>query len=83
MRQSYDGGYTWGDIINVAGGYTTGRDGMPGCTDFDDGSFKTICVFETTESTGYFTVKSVVSADDGRTWYNRRQVYVAPNGNNG
>lgn len=82
MRQSYDGGVTWGAIITVAGGSTTGRDGMPGCTDFTDGGAKTICVFETTEGTGYFTVKSVTSADDGKTWTNRRQVYVATGSSN-
>jgi hypothetical protein len=82
MCQSYDGGVTWGGIINVAGGSATGRDGMPGCTEFNDGGAKTMCVFETPEGIGFFTVKSVVSADDGRTWYNRRQGSVTTGSSN-
>lgn len=55
---------------------------MPACTDFVVNRVnKVICVFETTEGTGTFTVKSVVSIDDGATWGSRRQVFV-PGGNN-
>ncbi|KAJ7089766.1 glycoside hydrolase family 93 protein [Mycena belliarum] len=45
---------------------TTGRDGMPACTDFTtaSGAARVLCVFETTEGTGLFTVKSVLSSDD-------------------
>ena len=46
-----------------------------------------MCVFETTEgrSDGTFTVKSVVSPDDGKTWGpTRSQVFVpSGSGNNG
>ena len=32
MQSSRDGGQTWSAPTTVAGGTTTGRDGMPGCT---------------------------------------------------
>jgi hypothetical protein len=84
MRSSTDGGKTWSGATTVAGGTTTGRDGMPGCTSFAGIPSKILCVFETTEGTGTFTVKSVVSNDDGARWGERRQVYVPTgNGNNG
>ncbi|KAF8316546.1 glycoside hydrolase family 93 protein [Clavulina sp. PMI_390] len=82
MRSSTDGGSTWGDITTVAGATTTGRDGMPSCTDFNDGSAGVLCVFETTQGTGTFTVKRVVSRDDGVTWGEREQVYVPTGTNN-
>ena len=31
MKSSTDGGATWSAESTVAGGTTTGRDGMPGC----------------------------------------------------
>lgn len=62
---------------------------MPGCADFvgaSDGVAKVLCVFETTEGTGTFTVKSVLSTNDGASYAvsTRSQVYV-PTGtsNNG
>jgi len=79
MRTSTDNGVTWSAATTVAGGTTTGRDGMPGCTDFTTptGAARVLCVFETTENTfPLFTVKSVVSTDDGVTWSERTQVYV-------
>jgi hypothetical protein len=76
MRSSTDGGATWSGVTTVAGGSTTGRDGMPGCTDFAGSTTKVLCVFETTEGTGTFTVKSVVSNDDGNTWGETSQVYI-------
>lgn len=85
MRSSTDGGATWSDATTVAGGTTVGRDGMPGCTSFSGTPSKILCVFETTEGSGsLFTVKSVVSNDDGTTWGERSQVYVPTgSGNNG
>lgn len=82
MRRSTDGGLTWSDPPTiVAGATTTGRDGMPGCTDFADNGPKTMCVFETTENDQtHFSVKSVVSADDGVTWGHRSQVFVPGGG---
>ncbi|KAF8801543.1 glycoside hydrolase family 93 protein [Phlegmacium glaucopus] len=77
MRTSTDNGAKWSEAITVAGGTTTGRDGMPGCTSPPGAPSKVLCVFETTEGTGpLFTVKSVVSNNDGATWGERRQVYV-------
>jgi hypothetical protein len=85
MRSSTNGGTTWSDATIVAGGTTTGRDGMPGCTSFTGSPSKILCVFETTEgSERLFTIKSVISNDDGTTWGERSQVYVPTgNGNNG
>lgn len=58
---------------------------MPGCTDFvstADGGNKVLCVFETTEGTGTFTVKSVLSTNDGVSFAERRQVYVPTGSSN-
>ncbi len=46
--------------------------------DFNDGANKLMCVFETTEgrSGGTFSVKSVVSTDEGATWGQRSPVYA-------
>ncbi|KAJ7460739.1 glycoside hydrolase family 93 protein [Mycena latifolia] len=79
MRSSTNNGATWSGLTTVAGGTTTGRDGMPGCTDFTTsaGAARLLCVFETTEGTApLFTVKSVVSTNDGATWAERSQVFV-------
>ncbi|KAJ6617583.1 Sialidase [Mycena sp. CBHHK59/15] len=79
MRSSTDNGATWSGTTTVAGGTTTGRDGMPGCTDLvtPAGAARVLCVFETTEgTTPLFTVKSVMSADDGVSWGERSQVYI-------
>ncbi|KAJ7493330.1 glycoside hydrolase family 93 protein [Mycena galericulata] len=78
MNTSTDGGVTWTGPITVAGGTTTGRDGMPGCTTVTiSGAASVLCIFETTENTApLFTVKSVVSHNDGTTWGERSQVYI-------
>ncbi|KAG2176412.1 hypothetical protein INT43_005646 [Umbelopsis isabellina] len=79
---SKDGGATWGPMATIAGATTTGRDGMPGVTEFNTGSGnKLLCIFETTED-GPFHVKSVTSSDDGITWGNRATVYVPTGTNN-
>ena len=85
MRTSTNNGASWSDAITVSGRTTTGRDGMPGCTSFPGNPSKVLCVFETTEGTApLFTVKSVVSNNDGATWGERSQVYVPTGvGNNG
>lgn len=85
MQTSTDNGATWSTPATVSGATTTGRDGMPGVAEFSvDGANHLVCVFETTEGTGTFTVKSVYSSDDGATWNTRTQVYI-PTGtsNNG
>ncbi|KAG8986855.1 hypothetical protein FRB94_011210 [Tulasnella sp. JGI-2019a] len=88
MRSSTDGGLTWSAVTTVAGATTTGRDGMPSCADFLDsnasGARKTLCVFETTEGAGTFTIKSVYSTNDGVSWTGRSPVYAPTgSGNNG
>ncbi|KAJ7173618.1 glycoside hydrolase family 93 protein [Mycena filopes] len=85
MRSSTNGGSTWSGATTVAGATTTGRDGMPGCTDFttSSGSARVLCVFETTEGTApRFTVKSVVSTNDGVSFSERAQVFVPGGSNN-
>ncbi|KZP20116.1 glycoside hydrolase family 93 protein [Athelia psychrophila] len=82
MRSSTDGGATWSAASTVAGATTTGRDGMPGCSAFSGDATKVMCVFETTEGAGTFTVKSVVSNNDGVTWGERNQVYIPTGTNN-
>lgn len=70
-------GATWSGVATVAGLTTIGRDGMLGCTTFSGDAKKVLCVSETTEETlPLFTVKSVVSNDDGETWGERNQVYI-------
>ncbi|RPD66328.1 glycoside hydrolase family 93 protein [Lentinus tigrinus ALCF2SS1-7] len=85
MQSSTNNGQTWSSPITVAGGTTTGRDGMPGCANFNDGASKLMCVFETTEGRGTFQVKSVVSTDEGATWGQRSLVHApaASNANAG
>ncbi|KIY70788.1 glycoside hydrolase family 93 protein [Cylindrobasidium torrendii FP15055 ss-10] len=81
MKTSTDDGLSWSDASTVAGELTDGRDGMPGCTDFDDGTgTKLMCVFETTEGLGRMNVKSVVSTDDGKNWGSRSPVYWSAEG---
>ncbi|KAE9395910.1 hypothetical protein BT96DRAFT_922475 [Gymnopus androsaceus JB14] len=74
LRSSTDNGLTWSS--------TTGRDGMPGCSNLQDAAGTLICVFETTQTTGNtdsadLNIKSVTSPDEGVTWGNRSQVYIA------
>lgn len=61
---------------------------MPRCADFTDtsagGAHKVLCVFETTEGAGTFTIKSVYSTNDGAAWTGRSLVYAPTgSGNNG
>ncbi|EJF66027.1 neuraminidase [Dichomitus squalens LYAD-421 SS1] len=83
VQTSTDNGATWSGTTTVAGATTTGRDGMPGCAQFHDGATKLMCVFETTEGhSGLFSVKSVVSTDDGKTWGTTRSEVFNPSGSN-
>jgi hypothetical protein len=82
QRVSTDGGVTWSQLNTVAGATTTGRDGMPGVTEFNTGSGnRLLTIFETTQD-GPFHIKSVTSTDDGATWGNRATVYVPTGTNN-
>ncbi len=75
MKTSFDHGATWKDTITVAGATTLGRDGMPGCVDWNS---DLICVFETNQGGDeLFRVKKVISKDDGKTWGDRDLVYQA------
>ncbi|KAJ7623700.1 glycoside hydrolase family 93 protein [Roridomyces roridus] len=85
MSTSTDGGLTWTGPITAAGATTTGRDGMPACTDYTaNGAAHVICTFETTEGTApLFNVKSVVSTNDGTSWGERAQVFISAGKNAG
>jgi hypothetical protein len=48
----------------------------------ENGVNKVMCIFETTEGLGRFSLKTVVSSDDGRTWGVRSQAYIATGTNN-
>lgn len=73
MRESVDGGLTWGTRRVVSGANRVrSRDGMVGVATLGDGEDedakkRLILFFETTES-GRFDVRRVLSPDDGRTW---------------
>lgn len=73
MRESVDGGMTWGVRRIVSGAdRVRSRDGMTGVARLGDGeddgdNKRLILFFETTES-GRFDVRRVLSPDDGRTW---------------
>lgn len=80
MRESDDGGRTWGRRRVVSGAERVrSRDGMTGVARLGDGGedeTKLILLFETTES-GRFDMRRVTSPDDGRTWpvETRERVY--------
>ena len=82
MRTSTDGGATWSTATTLSGSDVTQRDGMIGIANF--GGENLLAIFETTVN-GKFQVWSVTSPDDGKTWGNRRIVYVpsTPNANAG
>ncbi|POS71259.1 hypothetical protein DHEL01_v210349 [Diaporthe helianthi] len=72
MRESVDGGVTWGPRRVVSGaGRVRSRDGMIGVARLGDGEDlldkRLILLFETTES-GRFDMRRVLSPDDGQTW---------------
>ena len=73
-RLSTDGGKTWSAAKTISGNAITARDGMLGVATISGSNL--IAVFET-ESTGVFNIMSITSADDGRTWSNRRMVYAS------
>ena len=71
-RISTDGGKTWSSSRTISGTGITARDGMLGVATI--AGSKLMAVFET-ETTGVFNIMSITSADDGKTWTNRRTVY--------
>ena len=80
MRTSLDGGSTWSSARMVSGKSVTSRDGMIGVATVTGSGV--IAVFENTED-GRYSIDSMTSSDDGKTWGNRRRVYTPTgNGNN-
>ncbi|KAL6712725.1 hypothetical protein ACLMJK_009663 [Lecanora helva] len=71
-RFSTDGGATWSAPQTISGAGITSRDGMTGVTTIS--GTKLLAVFET-ETTGVFSIASITSTDDGKTWGNRRTIY--------
>ncbi|KAL1882892.1 hypothetical protein Daus18300_000530 [Diaporthe australafricana] len=77
LRESADGGRTWGGAPRVVSGANRvrSRDGMTGVAPLGDGwrdggggeDGRLMLFFETTES-GRFDVRRVISADGGKTW---------------
>jgi Neuraminidase (sialidase) len=79
MRTSTDGGATWSTAKVISGGeLSANRDGMLGIA--STGGSGLIAVFETNTNGGPFSIHSVSSNDDGKTWGNRRDVYIASRG---
>lgn len=82
MRESGDGGRTWGLRRVVSGAdRVRSRDGMTGVAKLGDGGDdgyekRLILFFETTES-GRFDTRRILSPDDGQTWpvETRERVY--------
>ncbi len=72
-RFSTDDGATWSAPQTISGTGITSRDGMTGVTTISGTTL--IAVFET-ESTGLFTIASITSTDDGKTWGDRKTVYT-------
>ncbi len=77
-RFSTDDGATWSAPQTISGAGITSRDGMTGVATISGTNL--IAVFET-ESTGLFSIGSTTSADDGKTWGNRKTIYT-PNSPN-
>ena len=77
-RFSTDGGASWTSANIISGADITARDGMTGVTTISGN--RLICVFES-EITGEFSIHSIMSEDDGKTWGNRQTVYTPTNPN--
>ena len=75
LRLSSDGGKHWNTPSTVVGTDASDRrDGMPGVAMLADKSL--VCVFESLRNS-IFTLQSVASTDDGKTWGPRQTVYEA------
>lgn len=75
---STDDGATWSAAQTISGTDITSRDGMLGVTTISGNTL--MAVFET-KTTGAFSIGSIISTDDGKTWSNRRTVYTPTNPN--
>ena len=77
MRNSSDGGKTWGSPITVAQKKGS-RDGMPGVALLDRDEL--LAVFEAQDDPPYrFVIRGVRSGDNGRTWSSIRELIYQPN----
>ena len=76
-RFSTDSGKTWSSPQTISGAGITSRDGMTGVTTVSGSNL--MAVFET-ESTGIFTVMSITSSDDGKTWSSQRNLVYSATG---
>jgi hypothetical protein len=75
MRTSTDGGKTWSAATTISGAeFNDVRDGMIGVATIS-GS-KLIAVFESEQNSSPFSIHSITSTDDGKTWGNRQTVYT-------
>lgn len=75
MRTSTDGGATWSTATTISGAeFTNVRDGMLGVAAVSASNL--IAVFESEQNGGPFSIHSITSADDGKTWGNRQTVYT-------
>ncbi|KAK3076057.1 hypothetical protein LTR53_000102 [Teratosphaeriaceae sp. CCFEE 6253] len=79
MRTSMDAGKTWSTATIISGTGVTARDGMLGVATISGSGL--LAVFES-EQDGLFTVNSITSFDDGKTWGNRQRVYTPTGTNN-
>lgn len=80
LRTSTNGGLNWSSATVISGGeLSNARDGMLGVATISGSNL--IGVFETGQG-GVFTINSITSSDDGKTWGNRRRVYTATGSNN-
>lgn len=70
---STDGGATWSAAQTISGNGITARDGMVGVTAVSGTTL--MAVFESS-TVGVFSIVSITSTDDGRTWKNRKTVYT-------
>ncbi|KAL8678191.1 MAG: hypothetical protein Q9186_005445 [Xanthomendoza sp. 1 TL-2023] len=82
QRISRDGGASWSTAMTVSGAGITSRDGMTSIATLsspngnsNSNSKSLILVYETS-TMGLFSLGAVFSADDGRTWNNRRTIYT-------
>jgi len=76
-RFSTDGGKTWTLPKTISGTGITSRDGMTGVADVSGSNL--MAVFES-ETNGIFTILSITSADDGKTWSSTRCLVYASTG---
>ncbi|KAJ3088902.1 hypothetical protein HK100_007919 [Physocladia obscura] len=83
MRVSVDAGTSWSaPPFLVSGGGLASRDGMMGVVELARASGHLVAVFESVVDNGdgvhfddRFSLYTVESLDDGRSWANRRQIY--------